>query len=196
MGFLKFMKKEDKKPGFSNSDQLDLPPPPQLGGFGDELPSFSGPKLETTLPPLKPFEPGKEFRASEISSSFPDIRPSFEQSMPFPSLPRATPSPQPSFAAQEEIRIPAPELVRASPTFPEPVLEKPAPSVSDEPVFVRSHVFRHLVEEIDSFAETKKLESKVSEIKQAKDDAYEKWSALLEDSQRDFMFIDKALFEV
>ncbi len=197
MGFLKFLKKGEEKRQEKEvlSDELELPPPPQMGSFSAGLPSFAGPKLEapTQMHKLdiptaiinKPSEIGEEL------TRLPDIQ-NFDFPQETMSLTETVPVPQPP-------KMPAFQEIFLKPQMPvKPIEQQPSKvEIVDGPVFVKGHQFRRIVEDIDSILKSQKIiEAEVLKLRHLKDEEYEKWSRCLEDTQRRLMFIDKNLFEV
>ncbi|MBI2133159.1 hypothetical protein HYU11_00595 [Candidatus Woesearchaeota archaeon] len=173
------------------SDELELPPPPQIESFSSGLPSFEGPKLE--MPVIGKLDipvasMNKPSEAGQDLIRLPDIKQIDDQKFVFD---------QPSMQVPP-VSVPAFE----NPVMTKPALEKPAIVQSakpypDQPVYIKGHKFRAIIEDIDSLLKSQKiLDEELVKIRRMKDEEYEKWSKCLEDMQRRLMFIDQNLFEV
>ncbi len=177
MGFLKFLKKEEK--GVSQDHDLEIPAPPTMNSFGSELPSFSGPSMQNhdqiqipsfqnsmgDLPEIKPF------KFDELEEPAPVI----------PSKPIPAQNPP---AMQEPEQIPAAPVREMKPQ---------TRFMSDTPMFIPGHKYREIMEDLGSIANSK---PSMEDKKEPKNMEFEKLSQEIEDLQRKLMEIDENIFEV
>ncbi len=201
MGFLKFLGKPEEKRQSSlkelPSDDLELPPPPQMSQYSSELPTFSGPKLESQKPlDLPEFDIGKPRMHEEPQQfSMPTPQPFDLKLVPEPIQVKAIP-----IAA--EMKFPEQDYEKVMPISNEVVEEQePLPVVREahveKSVFVKGSRFRVIIENIDSIAASQRLvEVDLARVRRSKDLEYEKLSRCLEDVQRTLMFVDRNVFEV
>ncbi|MBI3051478.1 hypothetical protein HYY74_03395 [Candidatus Woesearchaeota archaeon] len=193
LGFLKFLKKGEAKQEVA-ADHLDIPPPPQMGSFGTELPTFPGPSMA---------EKGLEipsFDAAPAIAELPEIKP-FSYDEYEKSLNQTSAEPQ---MARQPIIVPQPPqaVMGSPPQMPAPIMPelqkpeieyKPAKHAGERAVFIEASTYREVLEYLDSVHAHKESENKAND---ARDSEYAKMADCLEDIQRKLMDIDEKLFEV
>jgi hypothetical protein len=177
MGFLRFLSRKEKKA----EDELDVPPPPPASmGMGS---------LDTDL--NAPF-PGDEI-SSELS--FPQTQtkqPSAMGDFDF-SMPKPEPKPAPPVQLQQMPK-----------TVPRQIIppEMPAPNAPEhfgKALYVEVEQFRDMVADLTKTrSDLKKMEQVVEHMlvtEAGRDKDYGRYRALLNDTQRKLVFIDKTLFK-
>lgn len=170
MAFFKLLSKKPKK--------LDIPPPPPAL----DIPP---PPEELELPELPPLPEEKEEIKPEAPKKFPKLKPIKEEVFPIKPIP-ILPAHEVTVKKEE---IKKPEII---------VKEKEFPSIGKE-VFVKANQYKEILESVDTIKrkirESEKILERLNEIKNIKDEEFEKWRSLLEDIERKSVYIDKNLFE-
>lgn len=193
MGFFKFLKpkKAGKKGETKNLDMPELPPLKE-SSFS-QLPTF--PETEKAegldLPPLEPLTLIEE-EPKGLGQIKPKIEPIKHEPEPvFEPKPirEAMPFEEKSF--EEETR---PFEEEAEPSFESEPFEG-----LKEPVFVKAHEFREILESINktkkSCRESRRIFTKLQESEKEENELFVKWHSALEDTQRRLVFIDNLIFE-
>lgn len=148
MGFLKFLKKPEAKEKDLASDDLEIPPPPEIGSLSSDLPYFVGPRLEgSSVTPLRPLDASamtgyrqKPVEQPQLLDKLPELKPfdyGGEEKKAYPQPLGAPASPfQQLTELKPERQLPAPVI--ASPmtspdpmpwdTLKQPAISHPAPA--------------------------------------------------------------------
>lgn len=214
MDFLKIFKNK-------NSQEPDLPPMPEEFSIKSKMNTISNlPSFDTNSPPMPDLLPMPDMQANEPSSPFPDLPP-----MPSPEelTPRFTPSepvntqeiPQPlnldtSFQEPQKNQVSTPR-VDSSFQFPEldagissmkSEFNIPAPKlnpIEEHEVFVSMDNYKQILDDISTIKSDIKrsddIFTRLNEIKNIKNEKFEKWKDKLEDIQRKLVYIEKTLYE-
>ncbi|MBI4438957.1 hypothetical protein HY640_03435 [Candidatus Woesearchaeota archaeon] len=204
---MKFLSKSPEKKVDNNTvepDEFELPPPPQIGGVGSELPTFTGPSIEASIPPLEPIDVSSiKFRKPLVDDSVYAAPYAPQQSPPVLASPQpekvemdVKPDFSFDFFKPQEHKLPEDAISQLQPmeAVPEKLLPSPGPDYRT--VYISAPQYRQIVEDIDEVLANRLSDSGSAKLKESSDAAYEKWSDCLEEMQRRLMFIDKTLFEV
>lgn len=177
MIFSKLLKKKTKK--------LDIPPPPPAL----DIPP---PPEDLDLPELPPLP--EEIMSEEKKGTTP------EPPMKFPEFPKIEPITEEVMPIKPIPTLPTHEFEPKKKEKKETtvVKEKRFPSVGKD-IFVKADQYKEILESVDvtkrKIRESEKILERLNEIKNIKDNEFEKWRTLLEDIERKSVYIDKTLFE-
>lgn len=206
MGFLKFLKKRERKDGLN---ELDLPPaPPALEGFDEdihfpEISELEGKKIE--MPEFDfPEDKIQSQESKELMADFPSFYPMQEKpsSIPTISMPTlADKPPLPPFEQMPEIEeqdIPSPPLVpKEKPTLTH---EKKDPiALIGGSLYIKVDKFKIALGSINvvrnDLRKTEESLIKFEETKKMEETSMNKIKSSLDDLQKKLVFVDKILFE-
>lgn len=203
MGFLKFLKKRERKDGL---DELDLPPaPPALGGFDEEIHIPEIQDLEGKKIEMPEFDfPEDNFNSQEKKETmddFPSFPPMQEMPSSIPTISMPLPTDMLPFEQKPEIKE---QNIPTQPSMP-----KKKPNLTHEKgasivpiggsLYVKVDKFKIALGSINlvrnDLRKTEEALIKFEGTKKMEEASMNKIKSSLDDLQKKLVFIDKTLFK-